>query len=65
MIRKGRVMDRIILKADEGHIYTDGETYGQTIYLAVGETASAYYQITEEEYNARMKENKKKRQRKG
>jgi hypothetical protein len=55
--------NRIGLKADSGKIYTNGEIYGHIIYLAIGETASAYYQITEEEYHARMKAEKEKRRR--
>lgn len=41
---------RIVLKANEGFIYTDGEIYGTTIYLAEGRSADGFYQITKEEY---------------
>ena len=41
-----------MLTADEGKILTNGEVYGSTIYLAEGADASAYYEITTEEYEA-------------
>lgn len=44
--------DRIVLTADDGMVYTNGTDYGTVIYLAEGADPSAYYQITEEEYNA-------------
>jgi hypothetical protein len=45
---------RVILTADDGMAYTDGTNYGFVIYLAEGADPSAYYQITEAEYDARM-----------
>lgn len=42
-------MARIILEADEGKVYTDGEIYGKTIFLAEGADKNAFYQVTEEE----------------
>lgn len=48
--------DRIILRASEGHIYTNGETYGRVVYLAVGANATDWYEITEAEYEAEMAE---------
>lgn len=47
---------RRILTAKEGMIYTNGEIYGITIYLAEGVDESAFYEITMEEYEAIMKE---------
>lgn len=44
--------ERIILTADDGYIYTNGKIYGSTIYLADGENADGFYQITREEYTA-------------
>lgn len=45
--------ERIPLIADEGKVYTNGvNDYGTVIYLAESVDPSAYYQITEEEYNA-------------
>ena len=42
---------RKIIKASEGHILTDGNIFGSTIYLAEGETGENFYEITLEEYN--------------
>lgn len=43
---------RTILYADDGKILTNGEIYGKQIYLAEGMDASAFYEISIEEYNA-------------
>ena len=45
-------MERIILKARDGYIYTDGTNYGKIIYLAVNVDPALYHEIAEEEYNA-------------
>lgn len=47
---------RIKLTASEGHILTDGESYGRIVYLASGDDGVAWYEITEAEYEAKMKE---------
>lgn len=46
--------ERVILKADEGMVLTNGTDYGVVIYLAEGADPSVYHQITEAEYNAIM-----------
>lgn len=48
---------KIIICADKGKWLTDGENYGKTISLAEGVTVDEYYEITDEEYQERMKEN--------
>lgn len=45
---------RRILTANDGMIITNGEIYGEKIYLAEGVDASAFYEITREEYEAIM-----------
>ena len=47
---------RIVLRADEGFVYTNGEIYGTTIYLAEGISADGFYQITKEEYENILRE---------
>ena len=44
-------MDRKVLTAPEGKIFTNGEVYGVTIYLAEGIEETSFYEITIEEYN--------------
>lgn len=43
-------MSRVILRAGDGMVLTDGSTYGKTIYLAEGATGEAFYEITEDAY---------------
>ncbi|MBE6647334.1 MAG: hypothetical protein E7611_06855 [Ruminococcaceae bacterium] len=47
---------RIKLTASEGHILTNGENYGRVVYLASGDEGEKWYEITEEEYEEKMKE---------
>ena len=47
---------RIKLTASEGHILTNGENYGRVVYLASGDEGEKWYEITEEEYQAKMAE---------
>ena len=49
-------MGRTILWAAPGMVLTDGRIYGRQIFLAAGMDASAFYEITEAEYNAIMEE---------
>ena len=48
-------MDNVLI-AKEGYVYTDGETFGCTIYLGIHDSADNWYEITEEEYEA-LKDN--------
>lgn len=45
-------MERVILTATDGHILTNGEIFGRTIYLAAGETGDDFREITDAEYEA-------------
>lgn len=44
------------LTASEGHILTNGETYGRVVFLPSGDDGSKWYEITEAEYEAKMAE---------
>lgn len=44
--------ERVILRADEGVVLTDGEDYARVIYLAEDTDSAAYHQITETKYEA-------------
>lgn len=41
---------RIKLLASEGHILTDGENYGKTVFLAAGDDGERWREISESEY---------------
>ena len=43
-----------VIEATNGHILTNGEVYGRTIYLAEGESGEDFHEITDEEYEAKM-----------
>ena len=43
---------RKTLTASDGHILTNGTSFGKIVYLAEGADASEFYEITEEEYEA-------------
>ena len=43
-------MGRKTLNAPEGYMYTDGETYGSQIHLAIGVNSSKFHLISREEY---------------
>jgi hypothetical protein len=47
---------RTSIKATEGMILTDGETYGTEIFLAEGTKAEDFHEITLEEYNRILEE---------
>ena len=49
-------MERTVLKAKDGYIFTNGTDYGEIIYLANGVNPSDYYEITDEEYNKILEE---------
>ena len=41
-----------VLKADEGMILTNGETFGKVVYLGINDSASNWHEITDEEAEA-------------
>ena len=49
-------MERIILTASDGTMLTNGEVYGKTVYLGINDKPENWYEITEEEYQAKMAE---------
>lgn len=48
---KKETITRIKLTASEGHILTDGESFGRIVYLASGGDDDEWYEITEAEYD--------------
>lgn len=44
------------IEASEGHILTNGKIYGNIITLSIKDKEEDFYEITEEEYNQRFKE---------
>lgn len=52
----------VTITASEDKVITNGEVYsevGGTVYLSSADDASAYYEISEEEYNAVLAEKNK------
>ena len=44
-------MSRVILKATEGMIYTNGKDYARIAFLCTGDSPDNWWEIAEEEYN--------------
>lgn len=45
------VENQTILKADEGKLLTNGETFGTVVYLGKNDSSLNWTEITQEEYN--------------
>ena len=41
--------------ADEGMVLTNGEIYGTTIFLSIGENEADYWEISREKYEEKLK----------
>ena len=52
---KKETITRIKLTASEGHVLTNGESFGKIVYLASGDDGDGWYEITEEEYESKLK----------
>lgn len=46
---------RKVLYADEGKMLTNGEVYGSVIYLAENDDGADFYEITQEEYEEKLR----------
>lgn len=44
-------MGRVILKATDGMIYTNGKDYARVAFLGTGDSPDNWWEIAEEEYN--------------
>ena len=55
-------MGRVKLIATEGMVYTNGEIYGNVVYLGTGDSPDNWYQITEREACHKMEQEAKKRE---
>lgn len=49
---------KVTLFADKGMVITDGENFGTTVDVEINGDESKYYEITQEEYKAKMAEQK-------
>ena len=43
-------MERIKLIASEGYVLTNGEAYGQEVYLGIYDSAENWHEITDAQY---------------
>jgi hypothetical protein len=51
---------RTVIYAEDGKVLTNGEIYGKQIFLADGVSESDFYEITEEEYQKILDEQRQK-----
>ena len=43
-------MDRVVLTASDGMVYTNGTDGGKVIYLAEGDTGDGWYEVPENDF---------------
>ncbi len=49
-------MSRVKLVATEGMIYTNGESFGRTVFLGTGDNPDNWWEISESEYEKILEE---------
>lgn len=47
---KQEIIELRKLTASDGHVLTNGEAYGKTVYLGKNDSPDNWYEIAEEEY---------------
>ena len=50
------IVEENVLKADEGMMLTNGETFGNVVYLGFNDSADNWHEITDEEAQALQEE---------
>ena len=48
-------MDNVLI-AKEGYVYTNGETFGNVVYLGKNDSVDNWYEITDKEAYAKFEE---------
>ena len=49
-------MERIVLTASQGMVYTDGEVGGKKVYLAEGQSADGWYEVAQDLFVAALEQ---------
>jgi hypothetical protein len=52
------IIEKNILKADNGKVLTNGETFGTTIYLGKNDSVDNWHEVDETEYLKSLEESK-------
>ena len=53
---KVETITQTVLRAGEGHMLTNGNAYGKTVVLGVGDSPDNWHEITVDEYEEIMRE---------
>ena len=53
------IENQTVLKAEEGKLLTNGDTFGTVVYLAENDSPNNWYEITVEEYENILAEEQK------